>query len=237
MWNCGDEVLLKRLVLSWETAKGTGCDDGNRKCGNRNSQCYGDSGTDYLVETPLAPSFLFDSMACSAGSLYFSDRTSGGLKPYLHYWDYGDGTYSSEQNPSHRYAKTGNYMVTLFITDKSQKKASTSNSLVIRPCGCDIFGPSTTCVKKNEIYSAQISDPLAQVYEWRLDGQEIKGASQDDGKSININWEHYSPGLHNLQLIVTAKDKPPQENRMCNMTVTILPVPDVTITWPSDYQK
>ena len=96
------------------------------------AECYGDSGTGYLVEAPLAPSFLFDSTACSAGSLYFSDRTRGGLKPYLHYWDYGDGTYSSEQNPSHSYAKPGNYTVTLFITDGSQKKASTSNSLVIQ---------------------------------------------------------------------------------------------------------
>ena len=234
MWNCGDEVLLKRLVLSWEMAKGTGCGDGSSKCGNRDTQCYGDSGIGYLVEAPLAPSFLFDSTACSAGSLNFSDRTRGGLKPYLHYWDFGDGTYSSEQNPSHSYAKPGNYLVTLFITDRSMKNASTSNSLAVRSCGCDINGQSTTCLNKNETYSAEIRDPSTHAYRWKLDGQEINGASQDDGKSININWGYYSPGRHDLQLIVAAKDTTPQETCMCNMTVTVLPVPDVTITWESD---
>jgi hypothetical protein len=78
IWNCGDEVKLARLILSWETAKGTGCGDVSRKCANRNSQCYGDSGRGYLVETPLVPSFLFDSTACSAGSLNFSDQTEPG---------------------------------------------------------------------------------------------------------------------------------------------------------------
>ena len=227
-------MKLARPILSWETAKGTGCSDVSRKCANRASQCYDGSGTGYLVETPLAPSFLFDSTACSDVSLNFTDRTGGGLTPYLHYWDFGDGTYSGEQNPSHSYAKPGNYNVTLFITDRSKKKALTSNSLVIQPCGCNINGPSTACVKKNETYSAETSDPLAQAYEWRLDGREIKGASQDNGKSININWEHYSPGQHNLQLIVTAKDKPLQENRICNMMVTVLPIPEVTVTWPSN---
>jgi len=233
MWNCGDDVLLKRQVLSWETAKGTGCPEVGRKCGNRNSQCYSDSGTEYLVETPLVPGFLFNSTACSAGLLNFIDRTRGGRRPYSHYWDFGDGTYASEQNPSHSYAKAGNYLVTLLITDRSQKKASTSNSLVIRPCGCDINGPSTTCLKKNETYSAEISDPSAHAYSWKLDGQEIRGTSPDGGKSIDINWGYYAPGLHDLELIAATTDDPSRETHRCNMTVTVLPIPEVTITWPS----
>lgn len=234
VWNCGDEMKLSRLILSWETTKGTGCGDGNRKCANRNSQCYSDYGTGYLVETPLAPSFLFDSPACSAGLINFSDRTRGGLKPYLHYWDFGDGIYSDEQNPSHRYAKPGNYTVTLFVTDQSQKKASTNNSLVIRPCGCDINGLSTTCSTKNETYSAKIGDPSTHAYSWKLDGQEMEGASQDDGKSIDINWRYYASGLHDLQLIVATTDNLPREICRCSMTVTVLPIPDVTVTRPSD---
>ncbi len=225
IWNCEDDVQLKRLVLSWETAKGTGCGDGGRKCGKRNSQCYSDFGTGYLVEAPLAPSFLFDSTACSAESLDFSDRTRGGLKPYLHYWDFGDGTYSSEQNPSHSYAKPGNYTITLFITDRSQKRASTSNNLVIRPCGCNINGQSITCLMKNETYSAEINDPSTYAYSWKLDGKPISGASQDGGKSIDINWGHYALGLHDLQLIVATTDNLPREICRSSMTVTVLPVP------------
>jgi len=234
VWNCGDEVKLARLILSWETAKETSCGDVSRKCANRNSQCYGDSGTGYLAETPLASSFFFDLPACSAGSLNFSDRTRGGLKPYLHYWNFGDGTYSDEQNPSHSYANPGSYTVTLSVTDRSQKKASTSSNLAILPCGCTINGRSTTCMNKNETYSAEMSDPMIHAYSWKLDGQEMRGASQDEGKSIDINWRDYAPGLHDLQLIVATTNNPPQEISRCSMTVNVLPIPEVTITWPSD---
>ena len=217
VWNCGDEMKLSRLILSWETTKGTGCGDGNRKCANRNSQYYDDSGTGYLVETPLAPSFLFDSPACSAGLINFSDRTRGSLKPYLHYWDFGDGIYRSEHNPSHSYANPGNYTVT----------------------GCDINGLSTTCSNKIETYSAKIDDPSTHAYSWKLDGQEMEGASQDGGKSIDINWRDYAPGLHDLQVIVATTENPPREISRCSMTVTVVPIPEVTVTWPSecDYCK
>ena len=152
----------------------------------------------------------------------------------MHYWNFGDGTYSDEQNPSHSYANPGSYTVTLSVTDRSQKKASTSSNLAILPCGCTINGRSTTCMNKNETYSAGMGDPMIHAYSWKLDGQEMSGASQDDGKSIDINWRDYAPGLHDLQLIVATANNPPQEISRCSMTVNVLPIPEVTITWPSD---
>ena len=61
----------------------------------------------------------------------------------------------------------------------------------------------------------------------------MEGASQDDGKSIDINWRDYASGLHDLQLIVATTDNPPREISRCSMTVTVLPIPEVTVTWPS----
>lgn len=56
LWKGGDEVMLKRLVLSWETARGTSCSNANRICSNRNTKCYGGQKEELLAETPIISS-------------------------------------------------------------------------------------------------------------------------------------------------------------------------------------
>ena len=45
-------------------------------------------------------------------SVAFSDTSTGSL---AWWWDFGDGTFSNEQNPTHLYANDGNYVVKLYI--------------------------------------------------------------------------------------------------------------------------
>jgi len=49
--------------------------------------------------------------------IQFEFNGTYGNEPNEFYWDFGDGTTSSEENPSHRYFDTGNYNVSLRITD------------------------------------------------------------------------------------------------------------------------
>ena len=44
----------------------------------------------------------------------FSDKSEGSVTTWA--WDFGDGTTSTAQNPSHTYSKSGNYTVTLTVT-------------------------------------------------------------------------------------------------------------------------
>ncbi len=43
----------------------------------------------------------------------FQDLSEGKVTSWK--WDFGDGTTSTEQHPSHTYEKAGKYIVTLFI--------------------------------------------------------------------------------------------------------------------------
>jgi PKD repeat protein len=45
---------------------------------------------------------------------HFTDQSSDNSVEW--YWEFGDGNYSDEQNPSHTYADTGTYLVTLLVT-------------------------------------------------------------------------------------------------------------------------
>ncbi len=69
-------------------------------------------------------------------SVKFTDRSSGNPKSW--YWDFGDGTTSSERNPTHVYTKNGVYSVGLMVTlwngqTKSVVKQNLITAGIVRP--------------------------------------------------------------------------------------------------------
>lgn len=50
-------------------------------------------------------------------TIEFNGSATGGVENYSWYWEFGDGTNSTEQNPQHIYNTTGNYSAVLTVTD------------------------------------------------------------------------------------------------------------------------
>jgi hypothetical protein len=48
------------------------------------------------------------------------------------YWDFGDGTTSTDWSPYHRYAAEGDYTVSLTVTTQDGRTASTTRTLQVR---------------------------------------------------------------------------------------------------------
>lgn len=72
----------------------------------------------YLNAAPPLRSRLVavNNQACASGATVdFSDASVGGATNWL--WDFGDGTTSTLQNPSHTYAAAGQYDVSLTVSD------------------------------------------------------------------------------------------------------------------------
>jgi PKD repeat protein len=77
----------------------------------------------------LAASFTFTPATPVAGQpVQFTDASTG--NPTTWSWDFGDGGSSTARNPSHTYAQTGTYTVTLTVGRDSQTK-SASKSLIV----------------------------------------------------------------------------------------------------------
>jgi hypothetical protein len=242
VWTGGEEVKLKRLVLSWETAKGTSCSRADRKCSNRNTKCYGGPEAEFLVQTPLSAIFAGDMQDCT-GFVKFVDQTTGGIGPYAYDWDFGDGFHSTEEDPAHTYDIPGNYTARLQARDRSGRVASVSRQFAFDLCPCTIIGQDHTCLGKIESYKVTLPGSIHGSIQWHLDGREIDGgASQEeshdsndlhDGESINIDWQDFGQGLHDLGVYVTGAngENGPRLWAACNMTINVTPEPVAAISW------
>lgn len=84
-WTCGRNVSIERLVLSWETARGTSCANANRKCSNRDARCHGGADAKIQLNTPSTCSIQGQTIACENSIGVYSPRTTGypGLKNRL----------------------------------------------------------------------------------------------------------------------------------------------------------
>ncbi|MBM4444686.1 MAG: PKD domain-containing protein [Chloroflexi bacterium] len=73
---------------------------------------------DYTVAAGLHVGFSADETAVMVGqAVQFTDLSMGGVLPLSYEWDFGDGTGSTLQNPSHSYSSAGTYTVALQVTD------------------------------------------------------------------------------------------------------------------------
>ena len=61
----------------------------------------------------------------------FTGDVFGGIPPYDYYWDFGDGNYSTQQNPKHKYTKAGDYVATFTATDDEGNYSSDNASVHI----------------------------------------------------------------------------------------------------------
>ena len=84
-----------------------------------NSQCVVASNELVLTVLPQpTPAFTAPANACLNDPVVFQDNSApNGAAITSWLWDFGDGQTSTQQNPSHAYAATGDYTVTLTVTN------------------------------------------------------------------------------------------------------------------------
>ncbi|RLF44761.1 MAG: hypothetical protein DRN29_07870, partial [Thermoplasmata archaeon] len=122
---------------------------------------------------PLANFSWNPSSPTSKEAVQFTDTSSdvdGSIVNYT--WDFGDGSYSEEKNPSHTYYDNGVYIVTLTVMDNNGAKS----------------------VKTQEIFVENIP-PTAEFFfipEKASVGEEVNFtdvSSDEDGKIVSWHWE------------------------------------------------
>ena len=97
-----------------------------------------------IVNSPIAAFTAAKPGSCKAPfNASFQDASTPGAVKWL--WDFGDGSTSTQQNPSHNYATTGSFNVSLTVTNS----AGCSNTLV-QPGFIQILAPTATLINPSE---------------------------------------------------------------------------------------
>ncbi|KKG14163.1 hypothetical protein EO94_15715 [Methanosarcina sp. 2.H.T.1A.3] len=131
--------------------------------GGYNSTCK----TGYVTVTQSSPTAAFNGTPISGTeplTVTFADRSTG--EPTTWFWDFGDGTNSTEQHPSHTFYKAGSYTVNLTVSNGNgtnstfatitvleYNPAYTIDKTVTDLCGS---GPSANVNSAGDVISYQI---------------------------------------------------------------------------------
>ncbi|OPX65548.1 MULTISPECIES: PKD domain-containing protein [unclassified Methanoregula] len=117
---------------------------------------------DYIVTTPApVADFRADRQAGKAPFVVrFTDLSKGSPTAWL--WDFGDGTGSKEQNPSHIYMNEGTYVVKLTVSNQygSDSIVMTGNKSAASPASGTI--PSPVAESTGTVPTEQTQRPVTQ---------------------------------------------------------------------------
>jgi PKD repeat protein len=196
-WPCGSELELRDIYVQWMTNDQDPCEEDCKEYPP--SKCW--IGGPLYVHTPLVADFEFNNV-CYCNNTIFTDATTGGVEPYTSwYWDFGDGSDSTAQNPTHHYDAPGTYSVTLTVTDSDDPAHSDSQSYdvtVYEGPTADFSADVFDCCDPLEVQFTDLStagdNPIVSWY-WEFG---------DGYTSTDPNPSHiYDDGVYTVSLTVT----------------------------------
>lgn len=159
--------------------------------------------TNYITVVPT-PSVSFTAsdsgLTCPPINVQFTNGSvpgSAGAATYL--WDFGDGTFSSAQNPLHSYPGIGNYSVTLSVTNTAgcSNNITKQNYLQLVPKPVAGFTvPNATACTVPASFSFTNTSTNSVSYLWLFG---------DNGTSTAANPSHSytAAGIYTVKLVAT----------------------------------
>ncbi len=130
-----------------------------------------------LVEVYEEPEADFDSThedekAEKGETIEFNDESIEGENEIVDWqWDFGDGSTSTEQNPTHSYEDEGTYLVKLTVTDSEDVSDSAVMEIdVIRGPEADFsFDPEVPVENQSVEFDDESESPDGEIVEWEWD--------------------------------------------------------------------
>ena len=156
--------------------------------------CVGTCNGTVVIETELTAAFSADTTnGCAPLQVNF---TNSSIYAITYHWDFGDGTSSVQQNPSHTYTNPGTYTVTLMAFGASgTDSSSVSNQVYVYPTPVANFQASYISSGGDTVYFA---DNSVDAWTWFWDF----GDGTTDTVQNPVHFYTFN-GTFNITLIVT----------------------------------
>jgi len=132
-WTCGTDLTLVGTFTAWGSGSDQVC---SQSCSQATPSKCRQVG-DVVIQTPLSDNFS-SSNTCVAGNNFqtvaFTGTVAGGNHLYTYLWNFGDGTTSTLQSPTHTYASAGNFTVSFKVTDGNNNNYTTTKTIAVVAC-------------------------------------------------------------------------------------------------------
>jgi len=122
-------------------------------------------------------------------------------------WEFGDGTTSTDRNPTHTYSRKGTFTVKLTVTDNDGLTGSKSQTLTVvnlPPDASSTFEPQTPVVGQSVRFDGSASsdrDGTISSYAW-----DFNGDGKTDATGMEATWTFVEAKTYTVTLSVVDSD-------------------------------
>ncbi len=173
--------------------------------------------TDYITVNDPPPVADFSGSPTTGIAPFvvnFSDLSVGTVTAWS--WDFGDGFFSTHQNPSHTYSTPGTYTVALLVTGPSGSNSSTKfNYITVNwPAPVSAFaGTPTTGFAPLQVSFTDAS--VGNITDWAWNFGDGGGSTLEDPI-----YTYTTPGIYTVSLTTTGPGGSDVETKPSYVTVT-----------------
>ena len=153
--------------------------------------------------------------------LVFSSAGSGDPNNHsvTYHWDFGDGTTSTEANPTHAYVDDGRYTATLTVTDESNRSTTATADVAISNLAPVVSASLTApAIRSGEhvglngtFTDAGVNDA---VWKWEIAWGEAKATGTAESQPATIEAGHRFCGAGDYLVQLSVRDKDGAEGRV-----------------------
>ncbi|MDT8392844.1 MAG: PKD domain-containing protein, partial [Bacteroidales bacterium] len=160
---------------------------------------FGEDDTSMWVLVHPLPDVAFeDSLVCGTLEVYFTDLSVANADSITSwFWDFGDGTTSTLQNPFHVYDSMANYTISLIVTNSNGCQDTSIRTIWVNPGPIAAFDPHEACSQVPVQFTDQSIANQGSLTNWWWD-------FGDGGTATGPNPTHTfaTPGVYIVTLIV-----------------------------------
>jgi len=189
-----------------------------------NNGCTG-SITQQITRYSIPVASFTSPQTCHGNSVPFTNTSTIQGNGQLSWnWSFGNGQTSTQQNPIMNYTNPGQYSVTLIATGPGGCSDTITQIVNVPPTPVADFVLPPSCGLSGPIGSTSLISPPGFItsYSWDFGNGQTSNTS-------NTNYNYTSPGVYNIQLIVTS-------NQGCSDTIikpfTVWSIPTAAFTGP-----
>jgi len=167
------------------------------------------------VTDPVVDFTVSDTATCAGNVLEFTSLAEGVELRYE--WDFGDSTFSKQENPTHVYKEPGLYPVSLTVTDINgcTDSLTITDYILVESIEADFLARiagSGTPFSADTIAADCATPPLVVEFSNRSTGNNIVGFDWDFGDGIGISplenprYAYTSSGIFDVALTIEHED-------------------------------